>query len=72
MADQLPLPRGWEIRFTENKKKYFIDHNTRTTTFVGNANNVKHRTSSMCIDPNQLYIARLKVMNTKQKEMLDD
>lgn len=36
MAEQLPLPRGWEIRFTKDNKKYFIDHNTKTTTFIGN------------------------------------
>ena len=36
MADQLPLPKGWEIRFTEDNKRYFIDHNTKTTTFKGN------------------------------------
>ena len=35
MVEQLPLPCGWEIRYTENNKKYFIDHNTRTTTFEG-------------------------------------
>lgn len=34
MAEQLPLPRGWEIRYTENNK-YFIDHNTQTTTLKG-------------------------------------
>ena len=35
MAEQLPLPMGWEIRFTEQGIKYFVDHNTRTTTFQG-------------------------------------
>jgi hypothetical protein len=33
MADQLPLPFGWEMRFTELGVRYFVDHNTRTTTF---------------------------------------
>lgn len=27
------LPPGWEIRFTEEGTRYFVDHNTRTTTF---------------------------------------
>lgn len=27
------LPPGWEIRFTEEGARYFVDHNTRTTTF---------------------------------------
>ena len=35
MVDQLPLPQGWERRFTEQGVKYFMDHNTRTTTFQG-------------------------------------
>ena len=35
MVDQLPLPQGWERRFTEQGVKYFVDHNTRTTTFQG-------------------------------------
>ena len=28
-----PLPTGWEMRFTEEGVKYFVDHNTRSTTF---------------------------------------
>ncbi len=35
MVDQLPLPQGWEMRHTEQGVKYFVDHNTRTTTFQG-------------------------------------
>ena len=35
MVDQLPLPPGWEIRFNDENKKYFIDHNTKTTTYKG-------------------------------------
>ncbi|KDQ51192.1 hypothetical protein JAAARDRAFT_534576 [Jaapia argillacea MUCL 33604] len=28
-----PLPAGWEMRLTSTGKIYFVDHNTRTTTF---------------------------------------
>ncbi|CAJ0912814.1 9393_t:CDS:10, partial [Entrophospora sp. SA101] len=47
-----PLPPGWEQRATPEGRPYFVDHNTRTTTWVdprrqqfirmygGNANNV--------------------------------
>ena len=28
-----PLPDGWEIRYTKEGVRYFVDHNTRTTTF---------------------------------------
>ena len=31
--DEEPLPMGWEIRFTTDGLKYFVDHNTRSTTF---------------------------------------
>lgn len=31
--DEPPLPPGWEIRYTEEGVRYFVDHNTRTTTF---------------------------------------
>lgn len=28
-----PLPSGWEVKFTAKGRPYFIDHNTRKTTF---------------------------------------
>ncbi|KAG6900049.1 hypothetical protein C0993_003680 [Termitomyces sp. T159_Od127] len=28
-----PLPSGWEMRLTSNGRVYFVDHNTRTTTW---------------------------------------
>lgn len=29
-----PLPAGWEERFTPEGRPYYVDHNTRTTTWV--------------------------------------
>ncbi|KAI8808254.1 hypothetical protein BJ742DRAFT_285897 [Cladochytrium replicatum] len=29
-----PLPSGWEQRYTPEGRPYFVDHNTRTTTWV--------------------------------------
>ncbi|OZJ05124.1 putative E3 ubiquitin-protein ligase hulA [Bifiguratus adelaidae] len=29
-----PLPAGWEMRTTNEGRPYFVDHNTRTTTWV--------------------------------------
>ena len=29
-----PLPAGWEMRYTPEGRPYFVDHNTRTTTWV--------------------------------------
>ncbi|KAI8052802.1 E3 ubiquitin-protein ligase RSP5 [Syncephalis plumigaleata] len=28
-----PLPTGWEMRLTSNARVYFVDHNTKTTTW---------------------------------------
>lgn len=28
-----PLPEGWEMRFTADGQRYFVDHNTKTTKF---------------------------------------
>lgn len=28
-----PLPAGWEMRFTADSRAYFVDHNTRNTTW---------------------------------------
>ena len=28
-----PLPEGWEMRYTAEGVRYFVDHNSRTTTF---------------------------------------
>lgn len=32
ISDQ-PLPEGWEMRYTEQGVPFFIDHNTKTTTY---------------------------------------
>lgn len=29
-----PLPAGWELKTTADGAPYFVDHNTRTTTFT--------------------------------------
>ena len=29
-----PLPDGWEIRYTDHGRKYFVDHMSRTTQFT--------------------------------------
>ena len=28
-----PLPQGWEMRYTAEGVRYFVDHNSRGTTF---------------------------------------
>jgi len=33
-GDDDPLPKGWEIGFDHKGRKYYLDHNTRTSTWV--------------------------------------
>ena len=33
-SDTVPLPEGWEERQTPDGRAYFVDHNSRTTTWV--------------------------------------
>ena len=30
-VDDLPLPLGWSVGYTMRGRRYFIDHNTKTT-----------------------------------------
>ena len=34
-ANQQPLPANWEMRYTSDGIPYFVDHNTKTTSFNG-------------------------------------
>lgn len=33
MIQEPALPPGWEMKYTSERVRYFVDHNTRTTTF---------------------------------------
>lgn len=33
MIQEPALPPGWEMKYTNERVRYFVDHNTRTTTF---------------------------------------
>jgi hypothetical protein len=32
-APEEPLPPGWEMRFDQYGRRYYVDHNTRSTTW---------------------------------------
>ncbi|XP_022240934.1 NEDD4-like E3 ubiquitin-protein ligase WWP1 isoform X2 [Limulus polyphemus] len=32
-SEEDPLPQGWEVRHTPQGRKYYVDHNTRSTTW---------------------------------------
>ena len=29
-----PLPLGWELKYTKEGKKFFVDHNTKSTSWI--------------------------------------
>ena len=29
-----PLPEGWEVKYTKEGKKFFVDHNTKSTSWT--------------------------------------
>jgi len=33
VAAEEPLPTGWEMRYSEEGMLYFVDHNTKTTSY---------------------------------------
>lgn len=41
-----PLPSGWEMRLTSTARVYFVDHNTKTTTWDGTSPSIK---ASCCV-----------------------
>jgi E3 ubiquitin-protein ligase NEDD4 len=47
-----PLPSGWEMRLTSTARVYFVDHNTKTTTWDGMSN-----FSNLC----QWYLGHIKL-----------
>ncbi|WVO14667.1 hypothetical protein L204_102304 [Cryptococcus depauperatus] len=40
------LPAGWEIRYTPEGRPYFVDHNTRSTTWIDPRRRINRPTSS--------------------------
>ena len=33
VLEEEALPKGWEMRYTQESIRYFVDHNSRSTTF---------------------------------------
>ena len=34
LAEQLELPEGWAMQFTQAKESYFVDHVNKSTTWI--------------------------------------
>jgi E3 ubiquitin-protein ligase NEDD4 len=44
-----PLPSGWEMRLTSTGRVYFVDHNTKTTTWDGKTHTHTHFFTSILL-----------------------
>ncbi|XP_021913853.1 E3 ubiquitin-protein ligase HECW2-like isoform X3 [Zootermopsis nevadensis] len=67
-ADSLrDLPRGWETKFDRNGKQFFIDHTTKTTTFI----DPRVPTESLYLNPHKLILpgARRRSRSAGEEEL---
>ncbi|PSN38361.1 hypothetical protein C0J52_06914 [Blattella germanica] len=67
-ADSLrDLPRGWETKFDRNGKQFFIDHTTKTTTFI----DPRVPTESPYLNPHKLILpgARRRSRSAGEEEL---
>ncbi|KAI8608198.1 E3 ubiquitin-protein ligase hula [Chytriomyces sp. MP71] len=57
-----PLPAGWEQRMTSDGRSYFVDHNTRATTWVDprRANRVAQPAGNMTPGQAQAYLLQMQ------------
>ena len=46
----IPLPLGWEERCTLQGRPYFVDHHTRTTTWIDPRRTMQHPPSAVSTD----------------------
>ena len=51
-----PLPEGWEMRYTAEGVRYFVDHNTRSTTFQDPRGGPAKGYVCVCQFPNFLFL----------------
>lgn len=77
--DDLPLPAGWEVAYTEQGVAYFVDHNTRTTSWedprAKNASATDFDTQKAMLHLHQLRLAseelqaQQQLLRTRQMEL---
>ncbi len=54
MVEQLPLPGGWEEAITSDGRKFYIDHNTKRTSWIDPRDRMtKPHTFADCISNGQ-------------------
>lgn len=69
-ADQLgPLPQGWERRIDHLGRQYYVDHNTRTTTWNRPSDNASSNTQTQATSTNEARAGHIR--RTLADDMLD-
>ena len=69
-ADQLgPLPQGWERRIDHLGRQYYVDHNTRTTTWNRPSDNVSNNTQTQATSTNEARAGHIR--RTLADDMLE-
>ena len=69
-ADQLgPLPVGWERRIDHLGRQYYVDHNTRTTTWNRPSDNASNNTQSQATSTNEARAGHIR--RTLADDMLE-
>ncbi len=65
IINNTPLPHGWEQRFDQNGRIYYIDHITKTTTWI---RPTAGRTNSSATTPNPSGLTRNRPSNPSRTE----
>lgn len=69
-ADQLgPLPGGWERRIDHLGRQYYVDHNTRTTTWNRPSDNAVNNTQTQATSTNEARAGHIR--RTLADDMLE-
>ncbi|KAG8435873.1 hypothetical protein GDO86_007098 [Hymenochirus boettgeri] len=69
-----PLPENWEMAYTENGEVYFIDHNTKTTSWLDPRCLNKQKPLEECEDDEGVHTEELdsELENTSRREKIED
>jgi len=58
MVNEQPMPHGWEMRFTDEGVRYFVDHNTKSTTFQDPRSGAKS-SGWACVEFSRAFASRV-------------
>ena len=60
MVEKLPLPHNWEEAITDDGRKFYIDHNTRRTSWIDPRDKIiKPHSFSDCLSNGEYILIKL-------------